>query len=53
MIEEFADEILNHGFANSQLEIDDGYEEEYGDFDFSEIKFPNATEMIVNLKDKV
>ncbi|CAK8691043.1 unnamed protein product [Clavelina lepadiformis] len=52
VVENFAEEILLNNFTNSQLEIDDGYEKAYGDFSFSETKFPNATAMIKNLHKK-
>lgn len=53
VVETFADEIIRNGFGNAQLEIDDGYESSYGDFDFDPVKFSNATEMIATLHDKV
>ncbi|XP_071509210.1 myogenesis-regulating glycosidase-like [Diadema antillarum] len=46
----FADEILANGFNNSQIEIDDGYNwPNYGDYEFNESKFPNATAMVEEL----
>uniref|UniRef100_H2YJT3 Glycoside hydrolase family 31 N-terminal domain-containing protein n=1 Tax=Ciona savignyi TaxID=51511 RepID=H2YJT3_CIOSA len=51
IVEEFAKEIIDHNFTNSQLEIDDGYEENYGDFTFDESKFPNAKGMVSKLHD--
>ena len=53
MVESFAAEILANGYPNSQLEIDDGYEKNYGDFDFDPEKFPDAKGMIKTLKNKV
>ena len=42
-------EILSNNFPNSQLEIDDGYEKNYGDFTFDKNKFPDAALMISKL----
>ena len=53
VVESFANEILTNGYPNSHLEIDDGYEENYGDFDFDQVKFPDAKNMIKNLNNKV
>lgn len=47
---EYAKEISDYGFTNSQLEIDDMFSTNYGDFDFDADKFPNPAEMIKNLK---
>ncbi|KAK3087847.1 hypothetical protein FSP39_011435 [Pinctada imbricata] len=49
---QFADEILDHGFSNSQLEIDDMYSTKYGDLDFDPDKFPDPSGMIQTLKTK-
>ncbi|KAJ8301025.1 hypothetical protein KUTeg_022544 [Tegillarca granosa] len=49
---EYAKEISEYGFSNSQLEIDDMFSTKYGDFDFDTNKFPDAAEMIKNLKAK-
>jgi len=45
----YAKEILDNGFSNSQIEIDDGYEYRYGDHTFDENKFSDAKNMISNL----
>ena len=53
LVLQFANEILENGFSNSQIEIDDGYAgRNYGDFIFDERKFPNATQMVQELHDK-
>ena len=49
---EFADEILQHNFTNSQIEIDDKYTTHYGSFDFNATKFPDAKGMISELNEK-
>ncbi|KAH3888562.1 hypothetical protein DPMN_012600 [Dreissena polymorpha] len=49
---QFADEIGKHGFSHSQLEIDDMFSSFYGEFDFSPHKFPDAKNMIRELKMK-
>nr|XP_018667420.1 myogenesis-regulating glycosidase-like [Ciona intestinalis] len=46
---QYADEILKYNFSNSQIEIDDGYEKNYGDHTFSVTKFPDASGMIKKL----
>lgn len=46
----FAKEINQHGFPNAQLEIDDMWESHYGDFVFDKKKFPDAREMVKELK---
>ncbi|CAK8688185.1 myogenesis-regulating glycosidase-like [Clavelina lepadiformis] len=48
---QYANEILEYNFTNSQIEIDDGYEVRYGDHTFDPVKFPNASEMIQTLHD--
>jgi len=53
VVETFADEIRAHNFSYSQLEIDDGYEKEYGDFSFDSSKFPDARSMVNSLHKKV
>lgn len=40
-VEEFAAEIEEHGFNNSQIEIDDDWEVCYGALTFRDSKFPN------------
>lgn len=47
---EFANEILNNGFNNSQIEIDDLWEVCYGSFTVDENKFPNLTNLVSDLK---
>jgi alpha-glucosidase (family GH31 glycosyl hydrolase) len=37
----YAEEINQHGFSNSQIEIDDMFSTKYGDFDFDPKKFPD------------
>ncbi|XP_071493043.1 myogenesis-regulating glycosidase-like [Diadema antillarum] len=52
IILDFAHEILDNGFNNSQLEIDDGYSyRNFGDFIFDEVKFPDPAGMIRDLHD--
>ena len=46
---EFATEIRNHGFSNSQLEIDDRWELHYGDLEFDAEKFPDPRQMVETL----
>nr|CAD7409007.1 unnamed protein product [Timema poppensis] len=48
----FADEILQHGFNNSQLEIDDNWETCYGSFEFDKSKFPNMKNLTDALKER-
>nr|CAD7400045.1 unnamed protein product [Timema cristinae] len=48
----FADEILQHGFNNSQLEIDDNWETCYGSFEFDTSKFPNMKNLTDALKER-
>lgn len=52
VVETFADEIIEHGFNNSQLEIDDNWETCYGSAEFDETKFPNITQLANKLKNK-
>ncbi|XP_048339124.1 myogenesis-regulating glycosidase-like [Sphaerodactylus townsendi] len=47
---EFAETIQKYGFKHSHIEIDDMYVQNYGDFDFDPVKFPNALEMFEKLK---
>lgn len=49
---QYADEINQHGFSNSQIEIDDMFSTFYGEFDFNPNKFPDPKEMVDKLKDK-
>ncbi|XP_059484971.1 myogenesis-regulating glycosidase-like [Neocloeon triangulifer] len=43
---QFAQEILDNGFNNSQLEIDDDWETCYGELQFNSAKFPNPKGMV-------
>ena len=47
---EFARKIQEHGFENSQVEVDDKWEECYGDATFDPIKFPQPESMVQELK---
>ena len=49
---EYADEIIQHGFSNSQIEIDDMFSTYYGELDFTGDKFPDPVEMVSELKKK-
>jgi alpha-glucosidase (family GH31 glycosyl hydrolase) len=46
----YATEIVENGFSNSQIEIDDMYSTHYGEFNFTPEKFKNPKEMIQKLK---
>uniref|UniRef100_A0A3Q3INZ6 Glycoside hydrolase family 31 TIM barrel domain-containing protein n=1 Tax=Monopterus albus TaxID=43700 RepID=A0A3Q3INZ6_MONAL len=46
----YAANIRKHNFNCSQLELDDRYTRRYGDFDFDQTKFPNASAMFQKLK---
>lgn len=48
---EYATEIDRYGFPNSQIEIDDMYSTQYGDFDFDRAKFPDARAMTARLRE--
>lgn len=48
----FAEQILAHNFNNSQLEIDDNWEECYGALSFGQSKFPNPKNLTDTLKAK-
>lgn len=52
IIEEFADEIIKHGFDNSQIEIDDNWETCYGSATFDLQKFPNPVGLVSHLRRK-
>ncbi|XP_046486854.1 myogenesis-regulating glycosidase isoform X2 [Neodiprion pinetum] len=52
IVNEFADEILQYGFNNSQLEIDDNWETCYGSAIFDTTKFPNIKSLTDGLKTK-
>ena len=47
---EFAEAIVGNGFSNSQLEIDDRWESDYGDLDFDLSKFPDPKLMVEQLE---
>ena len=50
-VRQFALDIISNGYSNSQLEIDDKWQTEYGDFSFDKKKFPNIAEFITELND--
>lgn len=50
VVQEFADEVTRYGFQNSQIEIDDDWEECYGALTFRESKFSNVKELTTKLK---
>lgn len=52
VVETFAKEILDHGFNNSQLEIDDKWETCYGTAKFDTNKFADIKSLITGLKGK-
>jgi len=52
IILDFADQITSNGFNNSQLEIDDNWEQEYGDAIFNSFKFPDPARMVTDLKSR-
>jgi hypothetical protein len=52
VVREFADLIVNNGFNNSQLEIDDDWEDCYGALTFRKNKFPNIKQLTNDLKAK-
>lgn len=49
---EFADEIINNGWPNSQFELDDDWERCYGALSFNTNKFPNIKETIDAIRAK-
>ncbi|XP_006820508.1 myogenesis-regulating glycosidase-like [Saccoglossus kowalevskii] len=49
VILDYAQEILENDFPNSQLEIDDGWATLYGDLQFDPVKFPDPTQMCTDL----
>ena len=49
----FGSEIRQHGFNDSQLEIDDRWESCYGELQFMSTKFPDPVAMINQLKSEV
>ncbi|KAH9499374.1 hypothetical protein Btru_003917, partial [Bulinus truncatus] len=48
----FADKIVKYKFPCSQLEIDDRWSFQYGDFDFDSKKFPDPKKMMSELTSK-
>ena len=46
---QYAQEIVDHGFSNSQIEIDDMFTTAYGEIDFDPQKFPHPKEMVTAL----
>lgn len=50
IIRKFADEIKTKGFENSQLEIDDDWEDCYGALTFRKSKFPDIKKLTDDLK---
>ncbi|KAL2735533.1 myogenesis-regulating glycosidase isoform X1 [Vespula squamosa] len=50
VIEDFAIDIIKHGFNNSQLEIDDNWETCYGSAEFDRSKFPFIIRLTQKLK---
>ncbi|XP_014087865.1 myogenesis-regulating glycosidase [Bactrocera oleae] len=50
VVREFADEIINKGFNNSQIEIDDDWEDCYGALSFRKSKFPDMKNLTDDLK---
>lgn len=48
----YADEIIEHDFPYSVMEIDDKWSRAYGDFAFDPIKFPDPKRMVDELHDK-
>uniref|UniRef100_A0A1I7XWF4 Alpha-xylosidase n=1 Tax=Steinernema glaseri TaxID=37863 RepID=A0A1I7XWF4_9BILA len=49
---DFVDAIESHGFELSQLELDDKWSTDYGDFEFDPQKFPNVSQISGFLKSK-
>ncbi|CAH2258723.1 jg5405 [Pararge aegeria aegeria] len=47
---EYANQIIAHGFNNSQLEIDDLWETCYGSLEVDTNKFPNLTHLVEEVK---
>nr|XP_055056337.1 myogenesis-regulating glycosidase [Misgurnus anguillicaudatus] len=46
----YAFDIQKHGFNCSHLELYDGYTGDYGEFEFDNVKFPNASAMFQKLR---
>lgn len=51
LIIEFANEIIDHGFKNAQLDIDDFWETCYGSLTFDTATFPSVKDMTDQLKE--
>ncbi|KAK0395721.1 hypothetical protein QR680_001399 [Steinernema hermaphroditum] len=49
---DFVGEVEAHGFEISQLELDDKWSTEYGEFEFDQHKFPNIPKVAELLKSK-
>ena len=47
----YFEDIVSNGYLPSNYEIDDGYEEHYGDHSFDKTKFPNVTDLIAKIHD--
>lgn len=52
VVETYANEIVEHEFDNSQIEIDDNWETCYGSAEFDAVKFPDVRALVQRLKDK-
>lgn len=52
VVETYADEIKSYKFENSQIEIDDNWENCYGSAEFDSEKFPNVRALLRRLKEK-
>lgn len=52
IVREFAQKILDYGFNNSQIEIDDDWEDCYGALTFRKNKFPNTKRLTDDLHRK-
>lgn len=50
IVRDFGNDILKYGFQNSQLEIDDDWEDCYGALTFRKNKFPNIKQLTDDLK---
>jgi alpha-glucosidase (family GH31 glycosyl hydrolase) len=48
-VKEYALDILANNYTHSQIEIDDKWQTEYGDFTFDTKKFPNIANFITEL----